>query len=87
MVCIGSNVYEMNEQANQPNGVCIYHGNTDEDSELAELFRVAKNVDDVPIGMVRQIANLIEVWLPKEQTKVDRTSKEAWLAERKIARR
>jgi len=53
-VQIGNNVYEMNAQADQPNGVCIYLG---EASELTlDIDRTPVNM--IPLGIVCQIAKL-----------------------------
>lgn len=61
-VVIGKYVYEMNKNADQPNGVCIYQG-------LKEHFLLSfrqdrksdylAEADLVPVGIVRQVMNII----------------------------
>lgn len=55
LVQVGDDMYEMDERANMPNGVCIYIGPTwRHTGECA----IAEYLADVPIGIARQIAYL-----------------------------
>ena len=57
LVRIENDVYEMNEDANQPNGVCIYSGDLDEICIRTNFF-IGDIVTEIPIGLVSQIAYL-----------------------------
>ena len=56
-VRIGDDVWEMSAYANQPNGVCIYSGPVIKDFPNQN---VPKLISMVPIGIVIQIAKLVE---------------------------
>lgn len=59
VVLNGEHAYEMSENADQPNGVCIYTGEWQSD-ELANLRLHGIRYDgEIPKGMTRQIAYLI----------------------------
>ena len=58
-VKVGKHWYEMNAHADIPNGVCIYMGvgeRADQRSILDDRWELAT---ELPIGVVRQIVNLI----------------------------
>jgi len=57
MVQVGENMFEMNEDANQPNGVCIYVGEASA-IPVRATFKNGDLVTLIPIGMVSQIATL-----------------------------
>jgi len=47
MAVIGQDAYEMSADANMPNGVCIYSGNVDADSDLAYYIKSLPSADEV----------------------------------------
>lgn len=59
-VLIDGDVYEMNKQANQPNGVCIYIGKLE--GKLKKDIQLESDIidlKDVPEGIKKQINYLI----------------------------
>jgi hypothetical protein len=61
-VRVGKDLYEMSENANQPNGVCTYIGEYD---EYDEFTKYPPPLDTVPIGIVWQIAYIVEDYTAK----------------------
>ena len=56
-VAIGKDCYEMNANANMPNGVCIYLGSS---ADVIDGSYVACTSDDmIPVGTLRQVAKLV----------------------------
>jgi hypothetical protein len=62
LVRIEDELYEMSEDANLPNGCCIYTGDfTEYNAEnLRSHFLTGDTIWNIPIGMVSQIASLAE---------------------------
>lgn len=58
IVAIGDDCYEMNQDANQPNGVCIYLGTIGE-LDAKRWRRELNRTDYIPVGVLCQVANLI----------------------------
>ena len=50
-------MYEMSNNANMPNGVCIYQGTA---RDLAWTVR-SQPINEVPLGIVKQIAYMVQV--------------------------
>lgn len=54
MVVIGNYVYEMNKNADLPNGVCIFSGN-----KCGHVFKTIPDNDYLSLGMMRKIAEIV----------------------------
>lgn len=58
LVAIGDYVYEMNERANLPNGVCLFFGDMSQDENLRTEVQTAPRPDAVPYGIALQAAKI-----------------------------
>ncbi len=54
IVQIGDDMYEMSDDANMPNGVCIYQGTA---ADLAWTVRDKPRLD-LPLGMIKKIIQI-----------------------------
>jgi hypothetical protein len=59
IVQIGRDCYEMNQDADQPNGVCIYLGQTEDIDFHKAARRQLDRTDYIPVGILRQVKNLL----------------------------
>jgi hypothetical protein len=59
IVAINHDCYEMNADADMPNGVCIYLGRTEEIDFHKAARRQLDRTDYIPVGIIRQVTYLI----------------------------
>lgn len=60
VVAINKDCYEMNMNADLPNGVCIYLGSTaDNVDEFQSVYRLLDRTDYIPIGILNQVCRLM----------------------------
>ena len=60
LLILDDHMYEVNAQADQPNGVCIYVGPREDDPDRFRTLELYGEKADVPIGVVKQIVNLVK---------------------------
>lgn len=58
IVAIDQHCYEMNQDADQPNGVCIYLGTLDEDV-TCDGYQELCGTDVLPLAITQQVVNLV----------------------------
>jgi len=58
IVAVDQHCYEMSNDANMPNGVCIYMGTLDEDV-TCEGYQELRGTDDLPLAITQQVVNLV----------------------------
>lgn len=59
LVDINGDVYEMNREADMPNGLCMYQGNREDDEDVDRCMRTYPSYNgDVPHAIVRMIAKI-----------------------------
>ena len=62
IVAIDQHCYEMNQDADKPNGVCIYLGTIDEITPCAGddgPYQELRGTDELPLAITQQVVNLV----------------------------
>ena len=65
IVAINRDCYEMNADADMPNGVCIYLGQTEDIDFHKAARRQLDRTDYIPVGIIRQVVKM--VWTQQDE--------------------